>query len=324
MDTKLNIKLPKKILMLGLGYCATAWVRYLQEKNYLEQFHWQLAASYRTNEKCSELEKLKILPLQWGSAGLNQTMAEADGLIISAAPTITNQSLSLQQPDPILAVYDDLLRQCQNSTKPKRIIYLSTTGVYGDHQGNWVDETTSPKPKNPRSILRYQTEQNWQKLGAVILRLGGIYGQGQNALYSVLTGRARLIHKKAQVFGRIHVADIANAIFLIMAHQDIKKINPNPLMGAVFNIVDDEPSPPDEVIAYACQLLEKPLPPKEDYATAPMSEMQKSFYQDNKRVKNDKAKQLLGWQLCYPNYRLGLQALLPLELANWQKNQYAS
>ena len=165
-----------------------------------------------------------------------------------------------------------------------------------------------PNPISPRSILRLQAEREWLALGARhgktvhVLRLGGIYGPGQNALENVRAGTARRIVKPGQVFNRIHVEDIARAIAASFAHAE----------GGVCNVADNEPAPPQDVVAFAAHLLGMPPPPEQDFATAAaltMSAMARSFYSENKRVANQRLRHALGVDLAYPTYREGILAL---------------
>jgi len=188
--------------------------------------------------------------------------------------------------------------------------YLSTTGVYGNHDGGWVDENTMPAPSSKRGSQRAKAEQQWQTLQVNddfplhIFRLSGIYGPGRSALDSVLSGTARRIEKTGHVFNRIHVEDIVQTLIASMNA---------PLAGAIYNLADDHPAPSHEVIAFACNLTGRDLPPLIPFEQADVAPMVRSFYSDNKRVKNDRIKQELGIQLLYPDYRDGLQACLAVE-----------
>ncbi len=181
--------------------------------------------------------------------------------------------------------------------------YLSTTGVYGDRAGGWVDEASPLEPTGERGRRRVEAERGWLALGLPVhlFRLAGIYGPGRSALDTVRSGRARRIVKPGQVFSRIHVADIATVLEASIAR-------PNP--GAAYNLCDDNPAPPDEVIAHAAELLGVPAPPDIPFDSAELSEMARSFYADNKRVSNERIKRELGVTLTYPDYRAGLKALL--------------
>jgi len=185
--------------------------------------------------------------------------------------------------------------------------YLSSTNVYGDRAGGWVDEATPPQPEGARGRNRLAAEEAWRALRRAhgvpvhIFRLAGIYGPERNALTAVKAGTARRIVKPGQVFSRVHVADLVAVLRASMARPD---------PGAIYNVCDDTPTPPDEVIAHAAALLGVPPPPAEDFATAALSPMARSFYDDNKRVSNRRIKDELGIVLRYPSYREGLAALL--------------
>lgn len=184
--------------------------------------------------------------------------------------------------------------------------YLSTTGVYGDHQGGWVDEATPLSPSTTRGQLRVEAEAAWQSLGLPlhIFRIAGIYGPGRGPFAKVRNGTARRIIKKNQVFSRIHVDDIAQVLA-----ASISKPNP----GAIYNLCDDDPAPPEDVIEHAAALLGLPIPPAQDFETAKMTPMARSFYAESKRVRNDRIKEELGVKLLFPDYRSGLKSLLEQE-----------
>jgi nucleoside-diphosphate-sugar epimerase len=187
--------------------------------------------------------------------------------------------------------------------------YLSTTGVYGDRRGGTVDESSERIPASQRGRRRVAAEDGWLDLWrnhgipVHIFRLAGIYGPGRNALETVRQGRARRIRKAGQVFGRIHVDDIVATLAASMARPD---------PGAPYNVADDEPAPPDEVIAHACELLGVEPPPLQDFETVKdsLSPMALSFYGENKRVSNRRIKEELGVALKWPTYREGLKGLL--------------
>ncbi len=183
--------------------------------------------------------------------------------------------------------------------------YLSTTGVYGDHGGAWVTEESELRAQAGRSARRILAERRWLESGLPIhvFRLPGIYGPGRSALEQVESGAAHRVIRPGQLFGRIHVADVANAVAASMAR-------PNP--GAIFNVADDEPALPSDVVAYAAQLLGVAPPPELTWeqAQTALSPMALSFYADNKKVDNTRLKQELGVTLLYPNFRVGLSALL--------------
>jgi nucleoside-diphosphate-sugar epimerase len=184
--------------------------------------------------------------------------------------------------------------------------YLSTVGVYGNANGGWVDETTLPSPVNERSRHRIAAEGQWLDLGkdtpfaVQVFRLAGIYGPGRNALLKVADGTARRLIKPGQVFNRIHTADIAHVLM-----ASIKR----PSRNKIYNVADDEPSPSQDVITYAARLLGLEPPPEVAFAEADLSPMARSFYRDNKRVRNARIKDELRVTLRFPTYREGLEAL---------------
>ena len=207
--------------------------------------------------------------------------------------------------DPALIAHAEDLRV----PSLKWIGYLSTTGVYGDHGGAWVDETTPAAPVSDRAQRRLTAERQWLDLGARlgvsthIFRLPGIYSPGRSALDQVRAGTARRILRPAQVFSRIHVEDIATTLLASMDRSG---------GAAIYNVADDEPSPQADVVAFACELLGVQAPPLVDYAQveASLSLMARSFYAESRRVKNDLIKRELGVALAYPTYREGLRAIL--------------
>ncbi len=221
---------------------------------------------------------------------------QADAVLVSAPPD--------QDGDPVLGALHDTLAAAPGL---RHVVLLSTIGVYGDHAGAWVDETTAPAPTHDRARERVAAEEAWRALGrrraipVAILRLAGIYGPGQNALVNVRLGRARNIAKPGQVFNRIHVADIAQAIDAAFAHR----------ADGAFNVTDDAPTPPGDPIVFAAHLLGMPPPPEIPFAEAvtTMTPMAASFYAENRRVRNERLKRVLGVTLRYPTFREGLTAL---------------
>ena len=188
----------------------------------------------------------------------------------------------------------------------QRIVYLSSVGVYGDRAGGWVEEASAPEPRSPRARVRLAAENEWRALGAAratpvdVLRLAGIYGPGRNALAKLRAGDARRIVKPGHVSNRIHVDDIAE-----VALRLIERGGP----GEIWNVADEEPGPPQDVVAYAARLIGVPPPPEEPFAGATMSQMARSFYEDNRRVAVEKLRRELGYRWLYPDYRKGLDAL---------------
>ncbi len=285
------------LLCFGLGYSAEHFIG-----TFGDGFE-HIVGTVRGAERAALLSahfagRLRALVFD-GSVATPQVkdaIGEADLALVSIPPN--------ENGDAVLTAFGDALLQAR---RLRSIVYLSTVGVYGNHDGAWVDEETPARPGSARSRERAAAEQAWQKLAArtgaaaVILRLAGIYGPGQNALVQVASGKARRIVKAGQVFNRIHVADIAQAIDAAFARK----------ASGILNVAVDEPSPAGEPLAFAAQLLGRDPPPEIGFAEAApsMSPMALSFWQDCRRVKNDKLKQQLGVTLLYPTYREGLRAL---------------
>lgn len=221
-------------------------------------------------------------------------LADTDALLVSAPPG--------EEGDPVLARHEEAIR----ASRIGWIGYLSTIGVYGDQGGAWIDETTPAAPRSARSRIRLDAEASWLKLGAEtgkavqVFRLSGIYGPGRNPIVKLREGRSQRIVKAGQVFNRIHVDDIATTL---LASID------RPRAGAVYNVTDDEPAAPQTVTEHAAALTGLPLPPAIDFETADLSPMARSFYGENKRVRNALIREELGVTLAYPTYREGLAAL---------------
>lgn len=279
----------KTLLSFGHGYSARALTRLLSDD-------WRIIGTTRSEEKAAALMNEGTEPRIWPGADLTPALNAATHLLISAGPTVDG--------DPVLTELRDEI--AKRSDQFEWVGYLSTTGVYGDHQGAWVDETTPLTPSTKRGQMRVDAEAAWENLGLPlhIFRLAGIYGPGRGPFSKVRNGTARRIIKEGQVFSRIHVEDIAQVVAASIAR-------PNP--GAIYNLCDDDPAPPEDVIAYAAELLGLPVPPAQDFETADMTPMARSFYAESKKVRNDRIKEDLGVTLRYPNYRVGLEALLAQE-----------
>lgn len=277
----------KTLLSIGHGYSARALTRLLPDD-------WRIIATTRSEDKAAPLRDSGIEVLIWPDADLRPAMDQATHLLTSVMPGADG--------DPVLNAYADDLRAADFEW----VGYLSTTGVYGDHNGGWVDETTPLTPATKRGIARKQAEAAWATLNLPlhIFRLAGIYGPGRGPFAKVRKGTARRIIKQGQVFSRTHVEDIAQVLLASIQH-------PNP--GAAYNVCDDDPAPPQDVIAHAAELLGLPLPPAVDFETAEMTAMARSFYAESKKVRNDRIKDELGVKLLYPDYRAGLAALLKQE-----------
>ena len=286
---------PRRLFCLGLGYCALALADRLLVRG------WRVAGTCRGGEKREAIESRGIAAFAFDRAHplAGSALAGTTHLLSSVPPDAAG--------DPVIDAQAAAIASLEGLAW---VGYLSTTGVYGDRQGGWVDETSALQPTGERGRRRVAAERAWLDLHrrrgvpVHVFRLAGIYGPGRSAIDTVLAGEAKRIDKPGQVFGRIHVADIAAVLEASIAR-------PNP--GAVYNVCDDDPAPPEAVIAEACRLLGRTLPPLVPFAEAKrtMSEMALSFYADNKRVRNDRIKKELGAVLTYPSYRDGLAALKP-------------
>ncbi|WP_444453867.1 SDR family oxidoreductase [Rhodobacter capsulatus] len=274
----------KTLLSIGHGYSARALARLLLPDG------WRIIATTRSAAKTEMLRSEGVEPMVWTGGPL--PLAEATHLLTSVAPDGSG--------DPVLAAQKEALFAAQHL---RWVGYLSTVGVYGDHGGGWVDEDTPLTPSTTRGVQRVAAEAGWQALGLPlqIFRLAGIYGPGRGPFEKVRDGTARLILKPGQVFSRIHVEDIAQVLAASIAQ-------PNP--GRVYNVCDDAPSPPEDVLAYAAELLGLPRPPEVPFDPSQMTPMAASFYAENKRVRNDRIKTELGITLRYPDFRAGLEAML--------------
>ena len=285
------------LVCFGLGYSAEHFVG-----TFGDGFE-RIVGTVRGAERAAVLSahlagRLKALVFNGTSANpdVASAIGHADCALVSVPPN--------ENGDPVLAAFGDALAHARHL---RTIVYLSTVGVYGDHGGEWVDETTPPRPGSARGRARLDAERAWQRLGArcgaavATLRLAGIYGPGQNALVQIKQGNARRIVKPGQVFNRIHVADIAQAIDAAFARK----------VGGIFNVADDEPSAPSDPLAFAAQLLGRDPPPEVPFEEAAplLSPMALSFWQECRRVRNDRLKRELGVSLLYPTYREGLRAL---------------
>jgi nucleoside-diphosphate-sugar epimerase len=278
-----------KLFVFGPGYSASAAIARLGERGA------EVTATARSDERAVELAASGIRPMRFeGAAGddLIAAVADATHMLVSIPPG--------EAGDPVLAG-----SALDAASGLRSIVYLSTVGVYGDHDGGWVDEQTEPRPKSGRSIARLAAEEAWAKRAAeigkplAILRLAGIYGPGRNAFASLAAGTARRIVKPGQVFNRIEVDDIATAIVAAFDRE----------AGGIFNVTDDEPAPPQDIVAYAAELMGIDPPPQTPFATADLSPMARSFYGENKRVRNARLKDGLAVELRFPSYREGLTAL---------------
>jgi len=282
-----------RLLCLGLGYTARALAHRLARRGFA------IDGSARTSEGAAAITAVgwqgHVLDGGRQSPRLDAALATASHLLISAPPEAAG--------DPVLLALGPAIAAAPSLGW---IGYLSTVGVYGDHQGAWIDETTMPRDPGPRGQRRLAAEAGWLDLGArsgkrvEIFRLPGIYGPGRSAIDQVLAGTARRIIKPGQVFNRMHVDDIAGALEAALS---------GPARYQVYNLVDDEPAPPQDVLAFAAMLLGAPVPPAIDFEEARLTPMAASFYAESKRASNRRMKEALGYRPAYPTYREGLRAI---------------
>ena len=286
------------LLIIGLGFSAEHYLA-------IDVARWsRVTATVRDKDRAAALDaatpaSIKVLPFDGNTASpaLMEAVAQADAILTSAPPG--------EGGDPVLACFGEALAA---SGKLRDVVYLSTLGVYGNYDGAWIDEDSECRAKDGRTRRRYDAEQAWLAFGArtgavvSVLRLAGIYGPGRSPIDNVRAGTARIIDKPGQVFNRIHVEDIAQAIKASFAKR----------VGGVFNICDDEPTPPGDPIVHAAKLLGVAPPPAVPFEVArqSMSPMAVSFYADCRRVRNERLKSVLGVTLRYPTYREGLEALV--------------
>lgn len=280
-----------RLFVFGLGYSSRAFVEEVRKR-----FDW-IGGTTRSREKAEALRAAGIEPFLFdglsASPEISTALTSATHVLVSIAPG--------DEGDPAL----ELHRPDIASARPEWIGYLSTVGVYGDHGGDWVDEETLCKPVSRRSVLRVAAETRWldfaasETLNLQIFRLSGIYGPGRNAFVNLEKGKAKRLIKPGQVFNRIHVSDIAGALAASLADPNTR----------IYNVTDDEPCPPQDVVEYAAKLMGIEPPPEVDFETADISKMARSFYGENKRVSNERIKRELGYSFRFPNYRVALNTL---------------
>ena len=265
----------KSLFIFGLGFASQAVARAAMAQGF------SVGGTCRSQEKCDALKAQGIKAFLFSE--ITPEIITGYNYILSSIPP--------QETGDVVIPF---------ITNHHWLGYFSTTGVYGDYAGAWVDEGSEPRPNNDRLRNRLEAEEKWRVLGGHVFRLAGIYGKGRSALDDVLAGTARRVDKQGQVFSRTHVDDIAQTVLASI-------LKPN--HGAIYNVCDDEPAPAHEVVTFACELLGKPLPPLIPFAEAELSPMGKEFYSANRRVKNERIKQELRVKLLYPTYREGLCAI---------------
>ena len=283
-----------KFFAFGLGYSAQALAGPLAARG------WEIAGTVRDPGTLERLRQRGYKMVRFADPsdrdGVNNLLRGTTHLLHSIPP--------VAGVDPVLAQFRDQLAAL---ALLHWVGYLSTVGVYGGSDGAWVDESMKPEPRNARTEARVAAEKEWLAFGeetgcpVQIFRLAGIYGPGRSAFDKLRDGTARRIVKQGQVFNRIHVDDIASTLEASIAR---------PRQGAIYNIADNYPAPPDEVIAYAAELAGLPLPPAVPFEEAELTPMARSFYEGNRRIANHLIKSELGVQLAFPSYREGLAAVL--------------
>jgi nucleoside-diphosphate-sugar epimerase len=281
-----------RLLCFGFGFCAETLSERLGKKG------WFITGTSRTAEGCAAIAARDYKATGFdGSAPIDPAViAGHDHILLSIPPD--------ENGDPVLRWHiEHILAEVR---RLRWIGYLSSTAVYGDRSGAWVDECAPLIPSSERAARRVHAEEQWLGLWRThglpihIFRLAGIYGPGRNQLLSIRAGTARAIIKPGQVFSRIHVEDVAGVL-------EASITTPNP--GRIYNVCDDEPAPPENVVAYAAELMSAPKPLQVDVALAGLTPMALSFYDNSKRVSNRRIKEELGYRLLYPTYRQGLTAL---------------
>ena len=283
-----------RLFAFGLGFSAQALAKRLEAKG------WEIAGTARDEAKIAQLRAQGYEAVRFAGT--------KDDPAVPALLKSTTHLLHSIPPgpdgDPALACYRNEIAKLGTL---EWIGYLSTVGVYGDQQGRWVSEETPPRPNSARTEARVKAERAWLDLGKEIgvpvqvFRLAGIYGPGRSVFDKLRAGTARRINKNGQVFSRIHVADIAAVLEASMAR---------PRAGAIYNVADDEPAAPGDVVAYAAGMIGMTPPPEVDFEDADLTPMARSFYEGSRRIGNRLIKSELGVRLRYPTYREGLASLL--------------
>lgn len=280
----------KTLLSLGHGFSARELGRQLVPQG------WRVIGTTRKPEKFAAFEAEGVEPLLW-PCDMEQALQGVTHLLTSVSPDEGGDPVLRDHRNAIIAATPNL----------EWVGYLSTTGVYGDHDGGWVDEDSPTDPATIRGQRRVLAEREWLDIADMpihVFRLAGIYGPGRGPFAKLRKGVAQRIIKKNQVFSRAHIEDIAQVLMASMAH-------PNP--GRIYNVCDDDPAPPQDVIEYAAELLGMDPPPAVSFEEAEMSPMARSFYSDSKRVHNHRIKQELGVTLKHPTYKAALRAMLAEE-----------
>jgi nucleoside-diphosphate-sugar epimerase len=284
-----------RLFAFGLGFSALALADRLSAQG------WQIAGTARDPGNITRLRAKGYEVAQFAGEATDREVSK----LLAGTTRLLHSIPPGADGDPVLVQYRDQLAALPSL---HWIGYLSTVGVYGDQEGRWVDEAIAPKPNSARTEARVEAEKAWLEFGkeagvpVQIFRLAGIYGPGRSVLDKLRAGTARRVKKDGQVFSRIHVEDIARVLEASIAR---------PRAGAIYNVADDEPAAPGEVVAYAAELLGVAPPPEIDFAEADLTPMARSFYEGSRRIANARIKSELGVNLRYPTYREGLASLLP-------------
>ena len=277
------------MFIFGAGYTAGYLSKTLTEQG------WIVYGTTRRQERFDEIAKSGAHPLLIDDPAMSERLSACSHVLISAGPS--------ENGDPTLNAYQSVFVE----NRFEWVGYLSTTGVYGGTEGEWVDEDTPLHPTTTRGQQRKLAEEAWSdvpNLPLHIFRLAGIYGPGRGPFSKVKSGKAQRIIKKDQVFSRIHVEDIVQVLSASIAAGT---------NGGIYNVCDNYPAPPQDVIGYAAELLGLPIPPAIAFEDANLSPMGRSFYAENKRAANERIKSELRIVLKYPDYKTGLHALVRLE-----------
>jgi nucleoside-diphosphate-sugar epimerase len=283
-----------RLFAFGLGFSALALAKRLAAQG------WQIAGTARDDGKVERLRREGYDVIRFSGEAVSATFAEH----LAGTTHLLHSIPPGPGGDPVLKSFRE---QIAALSSLEWVGYLSTVGVYGDQEGGWVDESTAPNPNSARTGARVAAERDWLEFGREtgvpvhVFRLAGIYGPGRCVFDKLRAGTARRIDKDGQVFSRIHVEDIASVLEASIA---------KPRGGAIYNVADDEPAAPGDVVAYAAELMGMPPPPEIAFADADLSPMARSFYEGSRRIKNARIKSELGVKLRYPTYREGLTALL--------------
>jgi len=293
-----DISKKKHLFCFGLGFTGSAFVSKVQAQD------WVVSGTYRESSHKDA----------WSGSGVQSYYFDGDKISEELRSAVRQASYVLitippqkEAGDVVLKHFKEILVNC---SQLEWLGYLSTTGVYGNRDGDWVDETSELKPGFDHQRRRAKAEGQWRDLyqkhrvPVHIFRLAGIYGPGRNLLQRVRSGSAKRIDQPGLVFNRVHVEDVVQVLCASIVH---------PYPGAIYNVSDDLPSSPAEAVEFACDLLNVEVPPMVSLENAKLSNMGRGFYQTNKKVRNQKIKEELGVRLRYPDYKTGLRALLVTE-----------